>query len=87
MHVVSEKTHIYELGLVVAGEKLAFKGYSSLLQLGQYYSLTINDEITRLYTAVNFLTIGNVDFMLTLIPELQSLDLYKNSVHSTKKMR
>lgn len=61
---ISEKTQIYELGLASKDSSLVFTGYSSIKQLGQYYSLTIDDQLTRLYTAVNFLNHRNVSLML-----------------------
>lgn len=87
VHTVSEKTQIFELGISVETGKLSFHGYTHVQQLGQYYSLTADDQITRLYTAVNFLTLGNVDLMLTLLPQLEELDLYKNGLHPAGKMR
>lgn len=40
-----------------------FKGYESLSQIGKYYTLTINEKKTRLYTMVNFLHKKNIDLM------------------------
>lgn len=34
-----------------------------MAQLGRYYSLTLNDAVTRLYTSVNFLEKDNKIFM------------------------
>jgi hypothetical protein len=67
--------------------KLIFRGYSDLQQLGQYYSLTINNETTRLYTAVNFLTLNNVALMIRIVPSLDYLDLYKDGRHPLGKLR
>lgn len=40
-------------------------------QLGQYYSFTMNNSITRLYTAVNVITKQNIQLMNKLIPNLK----------------
>lgn len=40
-----------------------FRGYTDLTQIGQYYSLTVNKKLTRLYTAVNFLQAANIRLM------------------------
>lgn len=63
MNCVSEKTQIYSIGIVQEYRPMRFLGYSDIRQLGQYYSLTINRKITRLYTAVNFLNAANVSRM------------------------
>lgn len=48
------------------GSESRFQGYTDLAQIGQYYSLTVNSQLTRLYTAVNFLQPAN----LTLIDRI-----------------
>lgn len=40
-----------------------FNRYTDMAQLGRYYSLTLNDAVTRLYTSVNFLEKDNKIFM------------------------
>lgn len=57
MNCVSEKTQIYSIGIVQNYLPLVFLGYTDVRQLGQFYSLTINKKLTRLYTAVNFLSL------------------------------
>lgn len=57
------------------GNQARFQGYTSLSQIGQYYSLTINSQLTRLYTAVNFLQPANI----TLIDRIS-----KNGVQISK---
>jgi hypothetical protein len=42
--------------------KFSFERYTDVKQLGHYYSLTINNSVTRLYTAVTFLTSQNLRF-------------------------
>ena len=68
---VSRKTGIYVLGIVAKSEELEFAGYSDVKQLGQYYSFTMNNSITRLYTAVNVITKQNIQLMNKLIPNLK----------------
>jgi hypothetical protein len=40
-----------------------FNGYTSLKQLGRYYSLTADNKTTRLYTTVGFLDPKNASFL------------------------
>ena len=67
MNCISEKTQIYSIGIVQEYHPMRFLGYSDIRQLGQYYSLTINGKVTRLYTAVNFLNAANVSRMSELL--------------------
>jgi hypothetical protein len=53
---------------LLQNERIEYKGYSELEQLGRYYSLTLNKEMTRLYSTVNFLNEGNVSFVLKALP-------------------
>jgi hypothetical protein len=55
VEVVSSKTKIYALGLTALEAPLVFQGYSDIRQLGQYYTFTISNILTRIYTSVNFL--------------------------------
>ncbi len=63
------------------GSEARFQGYTELSQIGQYYSLTVNSQLTRLYTAVNFLQPANI----TLIDRISksAVQIRKNfySVH------
>ena len=59
-NIVSEKTQIYSLGITLKYGNLKFLGYTDLRQLGQYYSFTIINKITRIYTTVNFLNASNI---------------------------
>lgn len=45
---------IHTVYVKLEGDK-KFAGYGHLSQIGQYYALTVNSQMTRLYTAVNFL--------------------------------
>lgn len=54
--VINSRGCIVMLGLrPVSGGPFVFGGYTSLGQLGQYYSLTYKHTTTRLYTSVNAL--------------------------------
>jgi hypothetical protein len=44
-------------------KKFIFKGYENLSQLGKYHAVTIDNKITRLYSAVNFLQQSNLELM------------------------
>jgi hypothetical protein len=87
VHTISEKTQIYQLGLRLKGAALSFRGYTHLEQLGQYYSFTTDDQVTRLYTAVNFLTPNNVALMMKIFPQLKSLDFYRHAPEDLKGNR
>ena len=67
MNCLSQKTDIYSIGIIQESIPMRFLGYSDIRQLGQYYSLTINNKITRLYTAVNFLNETNIQRLAQLI--------------------
>jgi hypothetical protein len=45
-----------------------FEKYTDITQLGRFYSLTINEKTTRLYTSVNFLVKSNKIFMNKYLP-------------------
>ena len=60
LNCISLKTQIYAIGIVQNYIPIVFQGYTDVRQLGQYYSLTVNGKITRLYTAVNFLSLSNI---------------------------
>jgi len=64
---ISFKTQTYSIGIVQPHVPLVFLGYTDIRQLGQYYSLTVKDNITRLYTATNFLSQANIELMETLV--------------------
>ena len=63
LNCISTKTQIYAIGIVQKYIPIVYQGYTDIRQLGQYYSLTINGKITRLYTAVNFLALSNIHRM------------------------
>ena len=58
-----EDSSLYVARLKVLKEKIKYKGYTNLSQLGRYYSLTVDHKNTRLYTAVNFLRRENIVLM------------------------
>ena len=64
---------IYLINLRVRqDEKIEYQGYSYINQLGRYYSLTMDDKITRLYTSVNFINIINIHLMNKIFPDLKT---------------
>ena len=62
---ISFNSHIYQIYLSTK-EVIKYTGYSSIYQLGRFYSLTVNNKVTRLYTAVNFLHHSNIKFLRSL---------------------
>jgi hypothetical protein len=61
---ICEGSSVFEMRLVKeGGGGFGFQRYTNIAQLGRYYSLTVNDRTTRLYTGVNFLMEGNVHFI------------------------
>lgn len=68
LKLLSKKSQIYELLLIGEKDKLKFVGYTDVCQLGQYYSLSLNDKVTRLYTSVHFLHSENRKFMEKYLP-------------------
>jgi hypothetical protein len=72
--LISRHSAIYELRLKKKTGRFVFNGYTSLKQLGRYYSLTADNKITRLYTTVGFLDPKNVGFLNN---ELSSSNLVK----------
>ena len=80
MKCISEKTQIFSIGIVQKYVPLVFLGYSDVRQLGQFYSFTIDNKITRLYTAVNFLSLANIQRMEEMLKterrsEMKSIQL------------
>ena len=66
--LVSEKTQIYIVGFTSLNDKeFRYNGYTEITQIGQYFSLTINKKVTRLYTTVNCLSMSNRKLMEKLI--------------------
>jgi hypothetical protein len=55
LNLVSEKGKIYQINLTKLEGSFTFLKYRDISQLGRYFSLTLNDKVTRLYTTVNFL--------------------------------
>jgi len=65
MDNVSISGCIYEMHLSKkSGNPFSFSKYQNVNQLGRYHSITLNGEVTRLYTSVNFLTTDNKSFMI-----------------------
>ena len=57
------------------GEPFKFNRYREIAQLGRFYSVTLNNKITRLYTTVAFLVDENINFLRKYIsvPQKDSL--------------
>ena len=53
--VISEKGNIYQMNLTKKYGDFKFLKYRFVTQLGRYFSITLNEKVTRLYTTVNFL--------------------------------
>lgn len=60
---------MYEMRLAKEEGSFLFEGYTEIAQLGRYYSLTLNDQTTRLYSGVNFLMEDNLAFMERYLEE------------------
>ena len=45
------------------GPPFFFMRYQTINQLGRYFTLTLNDNVTRLYTTVNFLLEDNTNLL------------------------
>ena len=84
MRCISEKTQIFSIGIVQKHVPLVFFGYSDVRQLGQFYSLTIDNKITRLYTAVNFLSLANIQRMEEMLKTERRSEM-KNIQYGQKK--
>jgi len=49
-------SYIFAVYLIAKSDKkFRYTGYEHLSQIGKYYTVTINEKKTRLYTMVNFL--------------------------------
>ena len=55
MQKLAENPTIYEMHLKSSQVYFSFMPYEDVKGLGRYHSLTMDNEITRLYTKVNFL--------------------------------
>lgn len=56
VEVICEKGPIYMISLESGGGRpFVYRKYREVSQLGRYFSITLNNKVTRLYTQVNFL--------------------------------
>lgn len=54
--LISQKGNIYQINLFKkSGAPFTFLGYKDISQIGRFYSISLNENVTRLYTTVNFL--------------------------------
>ena len=54
---------MYAVYLAAKGHDFKYGGYSSLDQLGKYFAININKNLTRLYCVVNFLHGSNLQLI------------------------
>ena len=59
---ISPNANVYIINIAIKTIKFDYTGYTNLSQIGQYYAVTADDKITRLYTMVNFLHNNNIPF-------------------------
>lgn len=59
----SAESNHYELYLGHKEMKLNPEVYNDIKQLGRYFCLSIENDLTRTYTCANFLAQKNVDFL------------------------
>lgn len=56
VQIVSEKGSIYQINLTrKEGAPFVFLKYRDIDQIGRYFSVSLNNNVTRLYTTVGFL--------------------------------
>jgi hypothetical protein len=80
---LSEMSPVYFVEIASKGKDFTFDGLTDISQLGQYWTLTISDKITRLYTAINSLHQKNKDVMMHIFPQLEKEgDEIKSSSYS-----
>jgi hypothetical protein len=65
---VSVTGRIYEMHLGGLGERLEVGRYTHVSQLGRFHAITLNGEVTRLYTTVHFLAASNKKFIREVLP-------------------
>ena len=61
--LISKKGKIYQMNLSKKEGKFGFLKYKDISQIGRYFTITLNDKVTRLYTTVNFLVEKNISFL------------------------
>lgn len=87
LSLISQSSRIYQFDLSCK-EAVKFEGYSHVSQLGRFYSLTVNDKFTRLYTFVNFLNRDNVILLKALGLPIEVPDSLKaNSASQPTEMK
>jgi hypothetical protein len=84
--LISRRSAIYELRLKKKTGRFVFNGYTSLKQLGRYYSLTADNKITRLYTTVGFLDPKNASFLNTELSSTNVVNVVKVKTISDDKV-
>ena len=84
MYCHDKDQRIFTLYLSSLDQPFDYRGYSCLSQIGQYYSMTVNDKKTRLYTAVNFLQKSNIRLMNKIYPNAFPTAMYESNENETK---
>lgn len=83
MTAIANYSKIYEIYVTPTDKPISYEGYDSLLQIGRFYSLTVNNKVTRLYTAVNFLQPSNKKLLQRLgLIKVGTANIEKQSLSS-----
>ena len=67
---LNKASSVYLLQLSSKGAQFQYAGFQSVSQLGQYFTVTINDRKTRLYTSVNCMSTSNRQLMAEIAEEM-----------------
>ena len=67
---LNKASSVYLIQLSSKGDPFHYAGFQSISQLGQYYTVTINDRKTRLYTSVNCMNASNRQLMGEIAGEM-----------------
>ena len=70
MRKLSKNSVVYLVELKGAESHFKYKGFQDISQLGQYFTLTLNNKKTRLYTSVNCMNSYNRALMANIAPEM-----------------
>ena len=69
---LSRDSSVYLLELIPKNEgRFEYKVFQDVSQLGQYFTLMINNKKTRLYTSVNCMNSSNRALMVSIAPEMK----------------
>ena len=65
------------------GSPFKYMRYQDINQLGRYFSLSLNDKVTRLYTTVNFLVEENINFLKTYLKLSENMLSFKEEIEGS----